>query len=117
MQCADELGLSFSEIETCSSSVEGEQLLHEVGLVTNSLVPEVNYVPWMVLDGVRHAVDCKMLNQTDSHEIPMPLFSSKCWYLSILKHRYENIYLFWTLLKISSFCLPTHSRDAYRKIF
>ena len=66
MQCADELGLSFSEIETCRTSIEGEQLLHEVGLVTKSLDPELNYVPWMVLDGVSQLLKSILIRGKDN---------------------------------------------------
>ena len=36
----------------CVNSSEGNQLLHEVGLVLDNLQPPHQYVPWIVVDGV-----------------------------------------------------------------
>uniref|UniRef100_A0A2P2I703 Gamma-interferon-inducible lysosomal thiol reductase-like n=1 Tax=Hirondellea gigas TaxID=1518452 RepID=A0A2P2I703_9CRUS len=48
--CAEELNIAYESIAECSTSTEGEQLLHEVGVLTHALVPEVTYIPWMVVN-------------------------------------------------------------------
>ncbi|XP_018014676.2 gamma-interferon-inducible lysosomal thiol reductase [Hyalella azteca] len=51
--CSAEVGIEvWPSISACWTSVEGEQLLHEVGVKTRALDPVLDYVPWMVSDGV-----------------------------------------------------------------
>jgi len=51
-KCAEEAGVSYTEIEDCFNSVRGQQLLHEVGVVQNQLDPTLNYVPWILINDV-----------------------------------------------------------------
>ncbi|KAK3873595.1 hypothetical protein Pcinc_021400 [Petrolisthes cinctipes] len=52
-ECAQEAGVTnFSEIEICYTSVEGQQLLHQVGLLQEPLDPQIYYVPWILINDV-----------------------------------------------------------------
>ncbi|KAF2367371.1 Gamma interferon inducible lysosomal thiol reductase GILT, partial [Trinorchestia longiramus] len=51
-KCSSTVGISvWPSIDECSTSVEGEILLHDIGVKTHSLDPVLDYVPWMVYDG------------------------------------------------------------------
>lgn len=53
LQCAQEAGITnYNDIETCTTSVEGQQLLHEVGLIQQTLDPQIYYVPWILVNDV-----------------------------------------------------------------
>ncbi|XP_066946828.1 gamma-interferon-inducible lysosomal thiol reductase-like isoform X1 [Macrobrachium rosenbergii] len=53
-KCAHKVGAKdqWSNIKTCASSVEGQQLLHEAGVKFHSLKdPEPTWVPWILING------------------------------------------------------------------
>ncbi len=43
---------SFEEVDKCHSSNEGENYLHDFGVETQNLDPEVYFIPWIMFDGV-----------------------------------------------------------------
>jgi len=51
-QCSESYGLNWSEIETCWKGDEGMELMYKTGEVTHNLDPKLNWVPWVVLNGV-----------------------------------------------------------------
>jgi hypothetical protein len=52
-QCMLRLGLDgYSIVSACANGIEGENLLHSNGVKTNSLDPQLYFVPWIVYDGV-----------------------------------------------------------------
>ncbi|OQV23944.1 putative Gamma-interferon-inducible lysosomal thiol reductase [Hypsibius exemplaris] len=50
--CAIELGVEFAPIATCASTKLGNELQHVMAQRTLSLNPKLNWVPWLVLNGV-----------------------------------------------------------------
>ncbi|GAB6031765.1 E3 ubiquitin-protein ligase NRDP1 [Chamberlinius hualienensis] len=53
-QCAYEQGLDYQLINTCAGSQEGNDLEHQMGVATESLVPEQDYVPWIIFNNVHN---------------------------------------------------------------
>jgi len=51
-QCAKKLNVDVDPIITCSQSSLGNQLEHEMALLTEKLNPPHQYVPWITLNGV-----------------------------------------------------------------
>ena len=45
-------GLDWQTINTCANGSEGDDLLLEAGQATKSLNPRLNWVPWVVINGV-----------------------------------------------------------------
>ena len=52
LQCAQQLGLPYDAIEECSEGSEGEELLHDNGLLTKSLHPPMVFDPLVIFNGV-----------------------------------------------------------------
>jgi len=50
-QCAQSLGINYTEIENCSTHYEGQELLSTYGDDTDSLRPRMTFVPTILLDG------------------------------------------------------------------
>lgn len=51
-KCANEFGWSdYSKIESCSQGKEGNMLEHEIAVATDSLVPQHQWTPWVVING------------------------------------------------------------------
>ncbi|RXG73042.1 hypothetical protein Avbf_02820 [Armadillidium vulgare] len=50
VECANQVSVSPDIIINCANSTEGENLLHDVGVSQSQLVPEVNYVPWIIIN-------------------------------------------------------------------
>ncbi|CAL4108468.1 unnamed protein product [Meganyctiphanes norvegica] len=50
--CADQLGVDFTPIDQCATSIEGQTLLHELGEKQAQLAPDLNYVPWIIINDV-----------------------------------------------------------------
>ena len=40
-------------VDTCAKSVPGQNILHEIGIETQSLQPPLTFVPWIIINGVR----------------------------------------------------------------
>ena len=59
-QCMFELGLtgspSYADVDLCQSGLEGQTLLHRLGLETNMLSPKLYFVPWVTINHVRNLV-------------------------------------------------------------
>jgi len=45
-------GLDWKTINTCANGSEGDDLLLKAGQATKSLNPRLNWVPWVVINGV-----------------------------------------------------------------
>jgi len=50
--------MDWSEIQTCAYGIEGGDLLHAAGVRTEKLDPALNWVPWIVLNGVFFVCVC-----------------------------------------------------------
>lgn len=53
--CASKLSIDFAPIDTCSKNSMGNQLQHQLAVRTESLNPQLYWVPWMVVNGVHNA--------------------------------------------------------------
>ena len=54
-KCMNELEISdpsYTEVDACHSSNEGENLLHGFGVETANLNPEHYFIPWITFDNV-----------------------------------------------------------------
>lgn len=51
VKCANELSLNWTAIKQCTDSDEGEKLIEVFGNQTQSLVPKVNWIPWITING------------------------------------------------------------------
>ncbi|RXG73041.1 hypothetical protein Avbf_02823 [Armadillidium vulgare] len=56
VQCSNQVGLSPDVLIGCANSTEGENLLHDVGVVQGQQDPEVNYVPWIIINDVHGTI-------------------------------------------------------------
>ena len=55
-QCMEEVGITeprFDEVEKCHNSVKGQDLLHAIGVRTQSLKPSLYFIPWIRINKVR----------------------------------------------------------------
>lgn len=52
--CASKYGLDWNTINTCATGPEGNQLMYEIAVATESLNPIHTYVPWIVVND-RHS--------------------------------------------------------------
>jgi interferon gamma-inducible protein 30 len=52
--CATQLSIDFAPIDTCSKNSQGNQLQHLLAVRTESLSPQLYWVPWMVVNGVHN---------------------------------------------------------------
>lgn len=50
-QCAEKTGLDANVLKQCMGSTVGNQAQHAYADKTEKLLPQVEYVPWIVLDG------------------------------------------------------------------
>jgi len=50
-QCASASKFDWNEINDCTSSTLGNNLMHQVALATDSLVPKHQWTPWVVMNG------------------------------------------------------------------
>ena len=41
-------------VDKCAHSVFGQNVLHDIAVETKSLKPSLNFVPWIVINGVSH---------------------------------------------------------------
>ncbi|KAL7632414.1 UNVERIFIED_CONTAM: hypothetical protein RMT77_017268 [Armadillidium vulgare] len=60
VECANQVSVSPDIIINCANSTEGENLLHDVGVSQSQLVPEVNYVPWIIINDEFTAVNLEL---------------------------------------------------------
>nr|CAB3255258.1 gamma-interferon-inducible lysosomal thiol reductase [Phallusia mammillata] len=51
-KCITDGGYSWDTINTCALGPEGNDLLHTAGVETKALEPKLNWVPWIVINGV-----------------------------------------------------------------
>ena len=61
MAAADIAETTFEEVDTCRSSAEGENLLHDIGVETANLDPPLYFIPWILLDEVKPSRKCPPL--------------------------------------------------------
>jgi interferon gamma-inducible protein 30 len=50
--CAKKLGIDYSTIKSCADGPLGNQLEHEMAVLTGKLDPPHQFVPWVTLNGV-----------------------------------------------------------------
>lgn len=50
--CAQQLSVPLDPIMACANGTQGNQLEHKMAVMTDALVPQHQYVPWVVLNGV-----------------------------------------------------------------
>ena len=41
-------------VDNCAHSVTGQNVLHDIGIETKNLKPSLNFVPWILINGVRN---------------------------------------------------------------
>ena len=51
-QCCMKQGFDWEKINNCAEGPEGSKLLHQAGVATERLEPKLNFVPWIVINGV-----------------------------------------------------------------
>jgi len=51
-KCAQKLQIDFTSVQSCISSGEGDKLMYNYGLQTESLNPPHQYVPWILFNGI-----------------------------------------------------------------
>ncbi|KAG0714860.1 Gamma-interferon-inducible lysosomal thiol reductase [Chionoecetes opilio] len=51
-KCAGEVGADWKPIEECVSSLEGQNLLHDVAVQQEQLKPQLYFVPWIIVNDV-----------------------------------------------------------------
>ena len=51
-ECARTLSVDLKSLTDCADSKLGNSLLYGSGVQTHSLIPRVNYVPWIVVDSL-----------------------------------------------------------------
>lgn len=56
-QCAEQSGVDYAPVEQCYNSVEGHVLLHDVGVIQNTLDPTLYYVPWILINDVSNVTN------------------------------------------------------------
>lgn len=50
-KCAQKYLIDYDELKKCADGSKGNQLLYQAGEITNGLIPKLNYVPWINLNG------------------------------------------------------------------
>ena len=53
--CCSKYSMDFNTIYNCATGPIGNQLEHLAGLMTNSLNPMLNYVPWVLINGFHNS--------------------------------------------------------------
>ena len=48
-----ESSLSYEEVDLCHGSIEGQNILHDFGVMTLDLDPAMTWAPWVTINGVR----------------------------------------------------------------
>lgn len=51
-ECSKNYDLPFEQLSKCADSPLGNSLLFASGMRTNTLVPSLNYVPWITLNNI-----------------------------------------------------------------
>jgi len=51
-KCAEQHGINYAEIDSCTKSKVGNTLQHQMAVRTDALKPAHKYVPWVTLNGV-----------------------------------------------------------------
>lgn len=69
-KCAQSLRVDFTAVQSCSSSDEGDQLMFDYGVQTDSLQPSHQYVPWILFDGT--------FNEDDNQKADIDLVQVIC---------------------------------------
>jgi len=50
-QCAEKTGLDWNQISQCAEGAEGESLLHDMGVKTDTQKPRIHFIPWITING------------------------------------------------------------------
>ena len=51
---------SKEEVVTCANSINGQQFLHDIGVQTLALQPELYFVPWVTFNGVSKHISLQL---------------------------------------------------------
>ncbi|CAK8671419.1 unnamed protein product [Clavelina lepadiformis] len=51
-ECCMKQGFDWEKINNCAEGPEGSKLLHQAGVATERLEPKLNFVPWIVINGM-----------------------------------------------------------------
>jgi len=54
-KCASQLSVDFESIHSCAIGAEGEELHYKAGVKTESLSPQVSFIPTIEIDGSQHS--------------------------------------------------------------
>ena len=82
--CAQKYNIPFDKLESCANDILGNSLLHSAGVLTNSLIPTLNYVPWIVVNKA-HTSDMQKLAEND-------LLKYVCSNYKVSHHFRVNVY-------------------------
>ena len=44
---------SYEDVDQCHEDTEGQNMLHQIGVMTKALDPKVTFVPWVTFNDVR----------------------------------------------------------------
>eukprot|EP00698_Gefionella_okellyi_P009882 TRINITY_DN2535_c0_g1_i2.p2 TRINITY_DN2535_c0_g1~~TRINITY_DN2535_c0_g1_i2.p2 ORF type:complete len:164 (+),score=27.35 TRINITY_DN2535_c0_g1_i2:319-810(+) len=67
-KCASQTGLNYAPIANCTGSSWGNQVQHEMAVITNNLQPPHQYTPWITLNG--HHTD-QIQDEAESHLVKL----------------------------------------------
>jgi interferon gamma-inducible protein 30 len=81
--CAKQYSLPFDKLLSCANGPLGNQLLHSAGVLTDSLIPKLNYVPWIVVDRVH--------TSTMQDEAEQDLKTYVCHNYKVNREKFNNL--------------------------
>jgi interferon gamma-inducible protein 30 len=55
--CSQLLNIELNPILDCANGNRGNELLYNMGVVTNNLIPKLNYVPWININDIHTSED------------------------------------------------------------
>ena len=87
LQCAKDVGVDFKPIETCASGKIGNELEHVMADRTENLRPKMDWVPWIVVNGV-HTEEIQQKASSDLHSLVCSTYKvSHCFFHMIIRFR------------------------------
>ncbi|CAK9301632.1 unnamed protein product [Gordionus sp. m RMFG-2023] len=51
IECSSHANMDYTELKECAEGTEGHSFMHLNGIQTNSLIPKLYYVPWIIVNG------------------------------------------------------------------
>ncbi|CAC5396506.1 IFI30 [Mytilus coruscus] len=74
-KCANEQNINYDQIDACANGQLGNQLEHQMALMTRELNPPHDYVPWVTINGVHTEA---LQNQTETDLIRVVSDTYQC---------------------------------------